>query len=812
MIASRVTQTTQAAGNAAGEIWATGANQYGELGLGDQTDLTGASTLQRAALNIDRPTAVSAGLQHSLALDADGSVWAWGDNSYGLLGLGPEIPWQAITRPAKVVDLLDVIAISAGGNHSLALRVDGTVWAWGNNSQGQLGDGTLTDHTAPARVPALGDVIAISAGVGFSLALQVNGQVWAWGSNTTGQLGTLSTAAKSGSSYPVLVEGLDNVAVISAGGFHCLALKANGTVWAWGWNNHGQLGDGSTKDQAIPIQVPTINDAIGIAAGGWHSLALTADGYVSAAGLNDSGQLGDGTTIDQHGFVSVTMSNIPIAEVVEVAAGNSHSLARFVDGSVLAWGYGNAGRLGTGSEADVHEPAPVLESPDAFDVPSRAGQAATHMTAIAAGTLHSLLIRGEVIVGTPTNGTIAPQVFVSSSPWVWGSGDKGQLLGKGFWPKSSWAVSFDSRWGLGSPDLPASAIAADASRSVSTDAAGTFVWGATFVWEPTTVNENPNEGPLAPSSLAPSFPPNVAILADGPFGMVVVALMRTGATTLTWRYGDDASLSLVPGTSPWSWGTTAVAVGGQHGLMLRQDGTVFAWGSNDRGQLGIGSVDAAFHAFVTSVEGLRNVVAIAAGSAHSVALLADGTVWAWGANDLGQLGDGTTIDRDYPLPVKRSGLPILAKAIAAYGGGDHTLALAPDGTVWAWGWNYTGQIGDGSLTNQTEVVQTQWHHAPGTHRPISGVKAVAAGRYHSLALFAHGHVFGWGLNDDGQLGDGGTDPLHQPYGDHPVVSVMPPDEIGLQRAYALESVTAIAAGERHSLALGRNSNLLKLDR
>jgi alpha-tubulin suppressor-like RCC1 family protein len=181
----------------------------------------------------------------------------------------------------QVFDLGDVIAIAAGSgfrDHSLALRSNGGVWAWGANDMGQLGDGTLIDRTSPV-VPgceALGylsdAVIAISAGNAFSLALLFDGTVWAWGNNSTGQLGGGDRSPYI--SCPTPVDGLDNIAVISAGYYHCLALKADGTVWAWGANNHGQLGTESKDNHLTPIQVPKIDDAIGIAAGGYHSLIL----------------------------------------------------------------------------------------------------------------------------------------------------------------------------------------------------------------------------------------------------------------------------------------------------------------------------------------------------------------------------------------------------------------------------------------------------------------------------------------------------------------------------------------------------------
>src|SRR6266536_1851929 len=325
VIATRVTQRAYAAGVAAGRIWGSGDNYL--VGLGEATPLTTAYALEPTELIIDRPAVVAAGGVHSLALDASGSVWSWGSNDNGQLGLvaGTLEPGAAAQRPYKVDKLADVIAIAAGTYHSLALRADGVVWAWGSNERGQLGDATTTGRSLPVRVKGFGPIVAIAAGLDFSLALDLEGRVWAWGANGHGQLGDgtiqdrllpVGTSAK-----------LDEVVAISAcggGGENSVALSADGTVWGWGFNGHGQLGDGTTSDRRSPKPC-SVTDAIGIGAGAWHSLILLSDGAVKAAGANESGQLGDGTTSDRKAFDFVTVAEgddpdpyIPLTGVVEV--------------------------------------------------------------------------------------------------------------------------------------------------------------------------------------------------------------------------------------------------------------------------------------------------------------------------------------------------------------------------------------------------------------------------------------------------------------------------------------------------------------
>jgi len=233
-----------------------------------------------------------AGASHSLAVAADGTVWAWGDDERGQLGgVGP----MDRSTPGQVEGMADVVAIAGGGLHTIALRRDGTVWAWGSNAFGQLGDGTTTDSTpVPVQVRGMADMVAFAGGAYHTLGLRRDGTVWAWGLNRAGQLGDGTTPDRA---TPVEVQGLTDVVAIAGGVGHTIALRRDGAVWAWGSNEWSQLGDGGTTiDRSTPIQVQGMADVVAIAGGNWHTLALRRDGTVWAWGDNRSGQLGDGTT------------------------------------------------------------------------------------------------------------------------------------------------------------------------------------------------------------------------------------------------------------------------------------------------------------------------------------------------------------------------------------------------------------------------------------------------------------------------------------------------------------------------------------
>jgi alpha-tubulin suppressor-like RCC1 family protein len=223
--------------------------------------------------------AVSAGGGHSLALKSDGTVWAWGYNTYGQLGIGTV---SDTDRPFQVLQLHDVVAVSAGYRHSLAVLADGTVWAWGMNDGGELGNGGTLATKVPVQVQELRDVIAVRASDEVSLALKSDGTVWSWGGNDRGELGNGSNLE---SHVPIQVPGLSKVTAISMSFVtdgHSLALRADGTVWAWGYNASGQLGNGTTNNCNLPILAPGVQGVVALSAGGLHSLAVTAAGSSQA--------------------------------------------------------------------------------------------------------------------------------------------------------------------------------------------------------------------------------------------------------------------------------------------------------------------------------------------------------------------------------------------------------------------------------------------------------------------------------------------------------------------------------------------------
>jgi alpha-tubulin suppressor-like RCC1 family protein len=321
-----------------GTVWAWGSNGSGQLGNGRKDTVP--VPVPEQVVGLEGVIAVAAGLSHSLALSEDGSVWAWGSGGEGQLGDGRALD---SSTPVQVSAVTGVIALAAGDTHSMALRGDGTVWAWGDNDSGQIGDGTDNDQAVPEQVRGLpGNCTALDGGLDQSLAV-CEGNVWAWGYNDFGELGETVSEEQF---TPVQVKGLPGIKAVASGDGHSLALSEDGHVWAWGDNTDYQRGDDDTENpQPKPMQVQGVTGVTGVAAGAYHSVALAADGTIWAWGINDAGELGDGTDKSR-----ARPTQIPrLMSSGSLSVGSSHAVVLTADGTLWAWGVNSSGQLGNGT-------------------------------------------------------------------------------------------------------------------------------------------------------------------------------------------------------------------------------------------------------------------------------------------------------------------------------------------------------------------------------------------------------------------------------------------------------------------------------
>lgn len=666
---------------------------------------------------------IAEGWGYRLVLKPDGTVWAWGANTLGQLGDGTTIQRKT---PIKVNGLSQVVGITAGSGSSYALKSDGTVWAWGANSWNQLGIGMAGDQSSPVQVSGLVDVINIFAyeetmtalmrngdyyiwgaylnalptksasknklisvckGDSHYIALDSDGNVWAWGRSNQGALGL--GAVMTNTSTPMQVPGLSGVVSISAGGYHSVALKNDGSVWTWGGNFGGQLGYSvSGYYQYTPRQVSGINGVVCVTAGDYSTVVVTGGGKVWTWGLNSGGMLNPSVDLDS---ISAPMEFAGLSGVVSATTGYDKTTAIMADGTIRTWG-------GSGSNGKAPANMPVQ--------PNRL----TEVISVGVGQSCGGALKGD--------GTV----------WFWGK-NYDNVLGNEF----SYLVRNPVQ-PLGLNRISAISIGSQFSLAVG-DGGSVWSWGGNGYGQLGDGSKTERKVPVQVAglsgvkSVSAGYYHSLALKADG--------LVWSWGYNSTGQLGDGTTiLRTSPVNIPGLSGIKAVAVGAQHSMAVKDDGTVWTWGQNYNGQLGDGTTTP----ISTPIKllGLSGISTVSAGGQHSVALKDDGTVWTWGSNTWGQLGDSTTIDRTTPTRVMG-----LTGVVAISSCPKNTVALKNDGTVWAWGSNEYGKLGDGTVTDSWVPIQV---------RGLSGVRSVSAGLGNIVVSLADGTIRVLGESGNSVLG------------------------------------------------------------
>jgi alpha-tubulin suppressor-like RCC1 family protein len=613
---------------------------------------------------------ISAGGYHTCALMTTGGVKCWGLNSDGQLGDDTHTTRKTpvdVCATAGCATLLNsgVQMVSAGWYHTCAV-VWGGAQCWGNGDYGALGDGTTTDHNLPANVTGLTNgVVKVASTYYYACALTFSGGVKCWGRNWNGELGD---GTQTNRLTPVDVSGLTSgVSQIGPGGLHTCAVTSNGGAKCWGYNSFGDLGDGTTTRRLTPVDVDGLSSGVAeVAAGYHHSCARMSQGRVKCWGRNNSGQLGNGTTsnsttpVNVSGFSNVTFTPTPTAIVVnaqKLDAGANHTCVVTTGGGVKCWGANGNGELG--DSTTTHRSVPV----DVSNLTSG-------IKAISAGHNHTCAV---------TNG---------GEVKCWGSNFYGEL-GDGTTVQRLVPV-----------DVTGSSTAIETVSTGTYFTCGLTTGGGVKCW-----GWNGN-----------------GQLGDG---------------TTTNR---QTPVDVVGLTS----GVAAISVGHGHACALTNGGAVKCWGDNLLGALGDGTQTDS--ATPVDVVGLASgVVALSAGNASSCAITNSGGMKCWGQNAEGQLGDGTQTFRLTPVDV----VGLSSSPIAMSQGLLHTCALTSGGGVKCWGANDLGQLGDGTVSDNRIT--------PGDVNGLtSGIEALAAGGAYVCALTLNGGIKCWGSNHGGELGNGGV--------------------------------------------------------
>ncbi len=328
-----------------GTLWAWGANSSGQIGNGDVNNMIFNSPIRMGTDSNWRT--ISAGNYHTVAIKTDGTLWAWGLNTYGQVGDGTTTNKNI---PTQIGTDNNWSRISAAWDNTIAIKTDGTLWTWGVNHGSEFGDGSIFNYTIPTQVGTDSNWSDINAGHYHTLAIKIDGTLWTWGGNGWGELGDGTTTPKY---FPIQIGTDTNWSAVSAGAYHSHALKSDGTLWSWGVNYEGEIGDGSSginTDKHIPTQIGLTNHWTKIDAGEDFCLALTNNGTLWGWGRNYFGQLGNGSNGN-----SYIPSQIGAASNwTTISAGGYHSQALKADGTLWVCGFNNMGQLGTGNTPNLY--------------------------------------------------------------------------------------------------------------------------------------------------------------------------------------------------------------------------------------------------------------------------------------------------------------------------------------------------------------------------------------------------------------------------------------------------------------------------
>lgn len=627
--------------------------------------------------------------RHTVGIKNDGTLWAWGKNASGQLGIG-SISDRNI--PVQVGSASDWVTVSAGQNHTLGIKIDGTMWAWGANSDGQLGIGSNIGQSVPTQVGNAVNWKSVSAGGLHTLAIKTDGSLWAWGSSEFGQVGDLSYASKN---TPTRIGSAFDWATVTAGEGHSVAIKSDGSLWTWGRNLEGQLGQGSSSSMNQPERVGNSNDWMSASAGLRHTLGIKSNGTLWSWGYNEAGQLGSGSDLSTNTPQQIGSGN----NWASVSAGAGHTLGVQKDGTLWSWGLNADGQLGDKSNAIKFAPVPVGST--------------RNWTSVSAGAYHSLGINRD------------------GHAHAWGANDLGQL-GLHSNTNQNLPVSMvTSGWAI---------ISAGENFSLGIKADGTlWGWGFNEYYQLNGVGGTANQNAPVQINNATDW----KVISTG--SAHSLAIKKDGTL---WGWGYNVFGQIIGGSADprgqllVQIGTAAdwksVSAGSYYSMAIKNDGTLWAWGMNWAGQLGIGST--VNQSTPVQVGTATDWAAISCGDAHSLGIKNDGTLWGWGFNGLGQLGIGSTIAQKTPVQIGNA-----SNWISVECGYSHSLGIRSDNTLWAWGGNEQGELGLGSNQNQSSPMQvgngTDW-------------KSVSAGIFQTLAIRGNGLLFAWGRNDYGQLGNG----------------------------------------------------------
>ena len=662
---------------------------------------------------------VGQGYGNTITLKEDGTVWATGKNDYGQLGVGDTTNRNTSVQ-VKIDEntyLENVIKIDVTDNTTIALTKTGEVYAWGKNEFGELGLGDRTYRSYATRVKGidgnryLENIIDVANGDENSYAIDKNGNVYGWGDGNYHQIDDTETSRTT----PTQMSDCTNAISVSAGECFVEIMQSNSNVVARGYNYYGQLGYGDTAEKPTGAHIVG-NDINKVSAGNDATLIIREDGTVWAAGRNRYGELGLGDTSNRASFTKLTLDD---GTEIKAKYGELNSSVTTIlgkDGKVYATGYNGYGQLSNGTTTNSLKLKPMLNSD---------GTEVTDAILIKIGEMYEL-DRNTGIVRK--DGTV----------WVSGDNTYGQIGNSG-----NTSATYLSKMGDGFLNYPEKVITVGVDKSQKINPLLFNIQDDMNVYTDSTTKVGTLNYEIEDSNVAELTTLGMITGKQQGITKIKVTDTSTKRTTSIWvKVVNDSNIQ--------------VSLGYKFSLALKQDGTVWSWGQNNNGELGLGNTtEYSEPQQITDIK--EKITDVKTGYYHSIALTEKGEVYTWGYNGNGQLGNGTR--EDSLVPVKVTGLENIAK-VNAYK--YMTIALTQNGEVYAWGsgygakpvkLNFTRKIIDVS-GNLVLAENRKAYNLDETKSYGKDLIKVVAGYNHYLGLTSDGEVYAWGSNSYGQLGNG----------------------------------------------------------
>ena len=662
---------------------------------------------------------VGQGYGNTITLKEDGTVWATGKNDYGQLGVGDTTNRNTSVQ-VKIDEntyLENVIKIDVTDNTTIALTKTGEVYAWGKNEFGELGLGDRTYRSYATRVKGidgngyLENIIDIASGEANGYAIDKNGNVYGWGYGGYNQIDDTTTSKV----YPTKMSDCTDAISVSAGDCFMAFMQANSNSCVRGYNRYGQRGNGTTADTPTGTCIVG-NDINKICAGNDSTLIIKEDGTVWTSGRNQYGELGVGDTSGRTKFTKLTLEDGTEikAKYGELNANITTILGK--DGKVYTTGYNGYGQLSNGTTTNSTKLKPMLNE-DGTEV-----------------TDAILIKTGEMSDADRNTGIVRKDGTV----WVSGDNTYGQIGNSG-----NTSATYLSKMGDGFLNYPEKVITVGVDKSQKINPLLFNIQDDMNVYTDSTTKVGTLNYEIEDSNVADLTTLGMITGKQQGITKIKVTDTSTKRTTSIWvKVVNDSNIQ--------------ISLGYKFSVALKQDGTVWSWGQNNDGELGLGNTTE-YDEPQQITEITEKITDVKTGYYHSIALTEKGEVYTWGYNGNGQLGNGTR--EDSLVPVKVTGLENIAK-VNAYK--YMTIALTQNGEVYAWGsgygakpvkLNFTRKIIDVS-GNLVLAENRKAYNLDETKSYGKDLIKVVAGYNHYLGLTSDGEVYAWGSNSYGQLGNG----------------------------------------------------------